>query len=66
MSASIYTPEIERLLNVRTPLGIGSPEWVASAICYLASEESCYTTSACVDVDGGYSMDGSLPGDAYS
>ena len=66
MSAPIYTPEIEHLLKVRTPLGIGSPEWVASAICYLASEDSRYTTGACLDVDGGYSMDGSLPGGAYS
>ncbi len=31
-----------------------------------ASEEACYTTGACLDVDGGYSMDGSLPDTAYS
>jgi NAD(P)-dependent dehydrogenase (short-subunit alcohol dehydrogenase family) len=39
---------------------------VASAICYLASDEACYTTGACLDVDGGYAMDGSLPGTAYT
>ena len=67
MSQPIYTPEIVRSLTARVPVGeIAQPEWVASAICYLASEESRYTTGACLDVDGGYSMDGSLPGTVYS
>jgi NAD(P)-dependent dehydrogenase (short-subunit alcohol dehydrogenase family) len=67
MSKPIYTPEIERALRARVPLGmIAPPEWVASAICYLASDDACYTTGACLDVDGGYAMDGSLPGKAYS
>lgn len=67
MSEPIYTPEIVRSLLAKIPLRkIAPPEWVASAICYLASEESCYTTGACLDVDGGYAMDGSLPGTAYT
>ena len=66
MSESIYTPEIERALNSRVPLGIAPPEWIAAAICYLASDEACFTTGACLDVDGGYAMDGALPGLAYS
>ncbi|MEO3863616.1 SDR family oxidoreductase [Acrocarpospora sp. B8E8] len=67
MSESIYTPEIVSSLQAKIPLGkIAPPEWVASAIAYLASEEACYTTGACLDVDGGYAMDGSLPGTAYS
>ena len=67
MSEPIYTPQIERSLMEKIPLGtIAPPEWVASAICYLASDEACYTTGACLDVDGGYAMDGSLPGTAYS
>lgn len=67
MSEPIYTSEIVRSLIAKIPLGkIAPPEWVASAICYLASDEACYTTGACLDVDGGYSMDGSLPGTAYS
>lgn len=36
------------------------------AVNLTASDEACYTTGACLDVDGGYSMDGSLPGTAYS
>lgn len=67
MSDPIYTPEIVRALTAKIPLRkIAPPEWVASAICYLASDEACYTTGACLDVDGGYSMDGALPGATYS
>jgi NAD(P)-dependent dehydrogenase (short-subunit alcohol dehydrogenase family) len=67
MSEPIYTPQIVRSLEAKIPLGmIAPPEWVASAICYLASDEACYTTGTCLDVDGGYAMDGSLPGTAYS
>ena len=67
MSEPIYTPQIVRSLTAKIPLGkIAPPEWVASAICYLASDEACYTTGACLDVDGGYAMDGSLPGTAYA
>jgi NAD(P)-dependent dehydrogenase (short-subunit alcohol dehydrogenase family) len=67
MSEPIYTPQVVRSLAAKIPLGvIAPPEWVAAAICYLASDESCYTTGASLDVDGGYAMDGSLPGTAYS
>lgn len=67
MSEPIYTPEVLRALAQRVPMRIvAEPEWVASAVCYLASDEARYTTGACLDVDGGYSMDGSLPGLAYA
>ncbi|MEV6012974.1 SDR family oxidoreductase [Streptomyces sp. NPDC051976] len=67
MSDPIYTPDIVRSLKAKIPLGeIAPPEWVASALCYLASDEARYTTGACLDVDGGYAMDGSLPGAEYS
>lgn len=67
MSNPIYTPDIVRSLKAKIPLGeIAPPEWVASALCYLASDEARYTTGACLDVDGGYAMDGSLPGAEYS
>jgi NAD(P)-dependent dehydrogenase (short-subunit alcohol dehydrogenase family) len=67
MSEPIYTAQIVRSLMAKIPLGmIAPPEWVASAICYLASDDACYTTGACLDVDGGYAMDGSLPGTTYS
>jgi NAD(P)-dependent dehydrogenase (short-subunit alcohol dehydrogenase family) len=67
MSEPIYTPEVIGSLQARIPLGrIAPPEWVASAIAYLASDDACYTTGACLDVDGGYAMDGSLPGAVYA
>ncbi|GAA2014322.1 SDR family oxidoreductase [Catenulispora yoronensis] len=67
MSEPIYTAQVVRSLLGKIPLGkIAPPEWVASAICYLASEDACYTTGACLDVDGGYAMDGSLPGTEYA
>jgi NAD(P)-dependent dehydrogenase (short-subunit alcohol dehydrogenase family) len=66
MSRPIYTDEILRALQSRIPGGeIAPPEWIAAAICYLASEEAEYTTGACLDVDGGYAMNGALPNIAY-
>jgi NAD(P)-dependent dehydrogenase (short-subunit alcohol dehydrogenase family) len=66
MSDPIYTPAILDALAGRVPLReVAPPEWVASAICYLASDESVYTTGACLDVDGGYAMNGGLPGISY-
>jgi NAD(P)-dependent dehydrogenase (short-subunit alcohol dehydrogenase family) len=66
MSDPIYTPAILDALAGRIPLReVAPPEWVASAICYLASDESVYTTGACLDVDGGYAMNGALPGTEY-
>jgi NAD(P)-dependent dehydrogenase (short-subunit alcohol dehydrogenase family) len=67
MSRPIYTDRVLAALAERIPLGdVAPPEWVAAAICYLASDESAYTTGACLDVDGGYAMNGALPGMAYS
>lgn len=66
MSRPLYTPEVQVALKARIPLReIAQPEWVAAAICYLASPEARYTTGTAFDVDGGYSMDGSLPGATY-
>jgi NAD(P)-dependent dehydrogenase (short-subunit alcohol dehydrogenase family) len=66
MSKPIYTDQILAALAERIPLReVAPPEWVASAICYLASDESRYTTGACLDVDGGYAMNGSLPDAKY-
>jgi NAD(P)-dependent dehydrogenase (short-subunit alcohol dehydrogenase family) len=65
MSAPIYTDEVVAALKARIPMReIAQPEWVASAICYLASDDARYTTGAALDVDGGYGMNGSLPGGA--
>lgn len=41
-------------LAARQPLGIGEPEQVASAICFLLSRASSFVTGVCLPVDGGY------------
>ena len=39
-------------------------EWIAAAL-YLAGDDACYMTGQHLTIDGGYVMDGSLPGAAY-
>jgi len=41
---------IHRLMS---RMGFCSPDQVAAAICFLASEESAYTTGSVLPVDGG-------------
>jgi NAD(P)-dependent dehydrogenase (short-subunit alcohol dehydrogenase family) len=66
LSKPIYTEEVVRALGMRIPLGtIAEPEQIAAGICFLASEEAGYITGTTLDIDGGYIMDGSLPGLLY-
>jgi len=38
----------------RTPLGrFGTPEEIADAVAFLASDEAAFITGACLEVDGG-------------
>jgi len=41
------------------------PEDIGNAAVFLASDEARYTTGACLDVDGGYAMNGALGSLAY-
>ena len=66
LSEPFYSDDVVRALNSRIPLGvIAQPKDIAAAVCYLASDEACYSTGTTLAVDGGYIMDGSLPGTAY-
>ncbi|HQR46918.1 MAG TPA: glucose 1-dehydrogenase [Thermoanaerobaculia bacterium] len=48
-------PEVLRHVLSRTPLGrIGTPDEVAHAILFLASEEAAFITGAVLAVDGGF------------
>jgi NAD(P)-dependent dehydrogenase (short-subunit alcohol dehydrogenase family) len=46
-------PAARRAIEAAHPLGIGTPEDVARAVLYLASDEARWTTGAIVPVDGG-------------
>ena len=43
-----------RALIARQPLGLGEPEQVASAICFLISDAASFITGVSLPVDGGY------------
>lgn len=49
------TPERQRMLEANYPLGrLGSEDDVVQLAVYLASDESAWTTGACIPVDGGF------------
>jgi NAD(P)-dependent dehydrogenase (short-subunit alcohol dehydrogenase family) len=66
LTRPMYTESVKRALFTRIPLKeIAQPEWIAAGAVFLASDESRYMTGQVLTIDGGYVMDGSLPGAAY-
>jgi NAD(P)-dependent dehydrogenase (short-subunit alcohol dehydrogenase family) len=66
LSEPLYTPEVVASLMLRIPLrAIAEPEDIAAGVAFLASADARYCTGTTLDIDGGYIMDGSLPGLAY-
>ena len=66
LTTPMYTDAVKRSLFERVPMKeIAQPEWIARGIVFLASDESRYMTGNTLVMDGGYRMDGSLPGAAY-
>jgi NAD(P)-dependent dehydrogenase (short-subunit alcohol dehydrogenase family) len=62
----MYTESVVRSLYERVPLKqIAKAEWIAAGAVFLATEEACYMTGQHLTIDGGYVMDGSLPGAKY-
>ena len=66
LTIPMYTESVKKALFERIPLKeIAQPEWIADGAVYLASNESRYVTGQVLVIDGGYTMDGSLPGAQY-
>ncbi len=66
LTTPMYTEAVKKSLFERVPMKeIAQPEWIARGIVFLASNESRYMTGNTLVMDGGYRMDGSLPGAAY-
>ena len=66
LTLPMFTKNVVKALRERIPLGeIARPEWVANGVVFLASDDSCYMTGEVLVIDGGYIMDGRLPGAKY-
>ena len=66
LTTPMYTESVKKALFTRIPLKeIAQPEWIASGAVFLASEDSRYMIGQGLVLDGGYVMDGSLPGAGY-
>jgi NAD(P)-dependent dehydrogenase (short-subunit alcohol dehydrogenase family) len=66
LTIPMYTEQVKKALYQRIPLKeIAQPEWIARGAVFLASDDSRYMTGSVLTLDGGYIMDGSLPGAAY-
>ena len=48
-------PDFVERLGAKTPMGrIGTPEEIAGAVVYLASDEASFVTGTTIVVDGGW------------
>ena len=66
LTIPMYTEPVIKALFQRVPMKeIAQPEWIASGVVFLASDDSRYMTGQVLVLDGGYVMDGSLPGASY-
>ena len=66
LTVPMYTESVKQALYERISLKeIAEADWIAAGILFLASDEARYITGTVLYVDGGYVMDGSLPGTKY-
>tara|TARA_B100000809_G_scaffold141837_1_gene139403 strand:- start:41444 stop:42226 length:783 start_codon:yes stop_codon:yes gene_type:complete len=66
LTIPMYTPSVKDSLYKRIPMAeIAEADWIANAALFLASDESRYMTGQNLTVDGGFTMDGSLPDAVY-
>jgi NAD(P)-dependent dehydrogenase (short-subunit alcohol dehydrogenase family) len=66
LTVPMYTEAVKKALYQRITLKeIAQPEMISPTAVFLASDDSYYITGQVIVVDGGYIMDGSLPGAKY-
>lgn len=66
LTIPMYTPSVKEALMKRIPLqAIANIEDIACGAVFMASDEAWYMTGTRICIDGGYEMDGSLPGAEY-
>lgn len=66
LTVPMYTEAVKKALYMRVPLReIAEAAWIADGIVFLASDRARYITGQILTIDGGYLMDGSLPGAEY-
>jgi NAD(P)-dependent dehydrogenase (short-subunit alcohol dehydrogenase family) len=66
LTVPMYTDAVKKALFTRIPLKeIAEAAWIADGIVFLASARARYITGQTLTIDGGYIMDGSLPGAEY-
>jgi NAD(P)-dependent dehydrogenase (short-subunit alcohol dehydrogenase family) len=66
LTVPMYTEAVKKALFTRIPLKeIAEASWIADGIVFLASNRARYITGQTLTIDGGYVMDGSLPGAEY-
>jgi NAD(P)-dependent dehydrogenase (short-subunit alcohol dehydrogenase family) len=66
LTTPMYTDSVKQALFHRVPLReIAQPEWIAAGVVFVASDDARYMTGQVLTLDGGYVMDGSLPGAKY-
>lgn len=66
LTVPMYTESVKRALFERVSLKkIAEASWIAAGAVFLASDDARYMTGQDLTIDGGYVMDGSLPGAKY-
>ena len=66
LTLPMYTQSVKRALFERSSLKeIAEASWIAAGVVFLASDDARYMTGQDLTIDGGYVMDGSLPGAKY-
>jgi 3-oxoacyl-[acyl-carrier protein] reductase len=62
MAAAIHTAQTRRAFHARTPTGrYGSPDEIAAAAVFLASDGAGYVNGTTLTVDGGFAVTGLMP-----